>query len=419
MIHTRGNRRPRGKATSHHLPMPPRRLHSASGAHECAPDAGPCKGSVLLLDDDATILRAYARVLENAGFKVVRRSSGVDVGRVLGRGTFDAVVSDISMPGMDGTEVLRVVRERDPDLPVILMTASGDVHSAAKAVEFRAMRYLLKPVDLALLVETVGNAVQQREAAAHGRRAVEQVERAASEQRELTARFERALASVRLVHQPIVNWPERKVFAHEALVRSAEPDLADPTLLIAAAEKLGRLPDLGRAIRRRAAERLRAGPGEDCSFVNLHPFDLSDDELFSSGAPLSQVADRVVLEVTECASLERTGDLPARLARLRQLGFRIALDDLGAGYASLSAFVHLAPHAVKLDKSLTSGVEKDSTKRMLIASMIHLCRDLGIVVIGEGVETAGQRDALTELGCQLLQGYLFAAPAAEYPPVAW
>jgi EAL domain-containing protein (putative c-di-GMP-specific phosphodiesterase class I) len=101
------------------------------------------------------------------------------------------------------------------------------------------------------------------------------------------------------------------------------------------------------------------------------------------------------------------------------MGFRIALDDLGAGYSSLSAFAHLAPHAVKLDKSVTGGVDSDATKQKLIASMARLCHELGITVVGEGVETAAQRDALVSLGCDLLQGYLFAAPAAEYPHVAW
>ncbi len=377
------------------------------------------KGLVLLLDDDISVLMAYARVLERAGFTVVRRSSGADVGRIVGLGTFDAVVTDISMPGIDGTEVLRMVRERDPDVPVILMTGAGDLRTAAKAVELRAMRYLLKPVDTAVLVETVGRAVQQHEDAAANRRTLEQVGRAARVQRQLRHHFERALASLYLVNQPIVSWSRRAVFAHEALARSREPELADPTLLFAAAEELGRLHELGRAVRRAAAERLRGAAAGDCSFVNLHPLDLSDDDLYSMDAPLSAVAGQVVLEITECASLEDTRDLPDRLERLRTMGFRIALDDLGAGYASLSAFAHLHPHAVKLDKSLTRGVETDSTKQKLIASLNELCRQLDILVIGEGVESAVQRDTLLLLGCDLMQGYLFALPAQDIPHVAW
>jgi EAL domain-containing protein (putative c-di-GMP-specific phosphodiesterase class I) len=399
------------------MPLP--RLDSPPQPDQDTSSSGRHLGCVLVLDDDPSVLKSYSRILERAGFTVVGRSNGVDVGRVLGDGSFDAVLTDVSMPGVDGTEVLRVVRERDPDLPVIMMTALGDVRSAALAVELRALRYLFKPVDMDVLVATVTDAVRLRGTAAAERQARDLVDRAATEVRELGARFERALGSVHLFHQPIVSWPGRAVFAHEALLRADEPGLAAPGPLLAAAEMLGRLPDLSRVIRRRAAERLRGAPPDTCAFVNLHPFDLSDDELYSPSAPLSEVASHVVLEVTECASLEGTTDLSQRLDALRKMGFRIALDDLGAGYASLSAFAHLAPHAVKLDMSLTRGIETDSTKRKLIASMTHLCHELGIIVVGEGVETATQRDALVSLGCDLLQGYLFARPAADYPHVAW
>jgi EAL domain-containing protein (putative c-di-GMP-specific phosphodiesterase class I) len=153
--------------------------------------------------------------------------------------------------------------------------------------------------------------------------------------------------------------------------------------------------------------------------VNLHPFDLFDDDLYSPSAPLSEVAEQAVLEITESASLDETDDLPDRLERLRAMGFRIALDDLGAGYASLSAFAHLDPHAVKLDKSLTRGVDIDSTKQKLIATLNGLCTELGILVVGEGVEFASQRDTLVSLGCDLLQGYLFSPPAPGFPRVGW
>lgn len=377
------------------------------------------RGSVLLLDDDVAVLRSYARVLERAGFNVVRRSSASDVARLLGQATFDAVVSDISMPGVDGTEVLRMVRERDPDCPVILMTGAGDLRTAAKAVELKAMRYLIKPVDLALLIATVDDAVQLHDAATANRRTLERVDRAATEQRELDARFTRALEVLQLVHQPIVDWRGRSVYAHETLVRSREPSLSQPLPLFAAAERLGRLPDLGRAIRRAAAARVRMAPAGTWSFVNVHPLDLFDQDLYAPSAPLSSVAAHVVLEITECTSLEGTDDLPERLARLRRMGYRIALDDLGAGYSSLSAFAHLAPHTVKLDKSLTRCIETDSTKQKLIASLCVLCHELDILVVGEGVEGPEQRDALVELGCDLLQGYLFAKPAPEFPLVAW
>jgi EAL domain-containing protein (putative c-di-GMP-specific phosphodiesterase class I) len=183
--------------------------------------------------------------------------------------------------------------------------------------------------------------------------------------------------------------------------------------LFAAAETLGRGLELGRRIRGAVAEQLASTVG--CVFVNLHPRDLDDPELVSPESPLSRHAEHVVLEITERASLEHVVDLRARLGQLRQLGFRLAVDDLGAGYAGLTWFTLLEPDVVKLDMSLTRNVHAEPTKRCLIRGMTIVCRELGIDVVAEGVETADERDVLVSLGCDLLQGYLFAKPG---PPFA-
>lgn len=126
-----------------------------------------------------------------------------------------------------------------------------------------------------------------------------------------------------------------------------------------------------------------------------------------------------MLEITERAALDETGDIPGRIRRLRSLGFRIALDDLGAGYAGLSYFALLTPDVVKLDITLVRNIHREEIKRKLVDSLTSLCRELGMLVIAEGVETAEERDALVELGCDLLQGFYFARPAPPFPEVSW
>ena len=86
------------------------------------------------------------------------------------------------------------------------------------------------------------------------------------------------------------------------------------------------------------------------------------------------------------------------------------MDDLGAGYAGLSSFAALEPDVVKLDISLVRDVDREPVKRKLVGSLAALCRDLRVTVLAEGVETAGERDVLVELGCEWLQGYLFGRP---------
>src|SRR5262249_10274375 len=150
-------------------------------------------------------------------------------------------------------------------------------------------------------------------------------------------------------------------------------------------------------------------------FVNLHTMDLLDEDLLSPDSPLSRIANRVVLEITERASLDGVKDVRSRIAALREMGFRIAIDDFGAGYAGLASFALLEPEIVKLDIMLVGDIHVNATKQKLVKSMAELCKDMGIMVVGEGVETAEVRDALVALGCDLLQGYFFARPGTPFP----
>jgi EAL domain-containing protein (putative c-di-GMP-specific phosphodiesterase class I) len=230
-----------------------------------------------------------------------------------------------------------------------------------------------------------------------------------------------AMAENRIVlaYQPIVDARGRHLFGYEVLLRSLEQALPSPTAVLDAAERLSRLDDLGRRIRDLAAAGMAdAAPG--CAFfVNLHARDLMDTTLRSPDAPLSAVADRVVLEITERASLDGVRDLRATLSALRSLGFRIAIDDLGAGYAGLASFATLEPEFVKLDMSLIRGIDRSAVKEGLVRSMTTLCKDLGMQVVAEGVETAEERDVLANLGCDLLQGYLLAKPGRPFPAFSW
>jgi EAL domain-containing protein (putative c-di-GMP-specific phosphodiesterase class I) len=185
------------------------------------------------------------------------------------------------------------------------------------------------------------------------------------------------------------------------------------------AERLGRLHDLGRAIRRRVATDAAEAPDTTTLFVNLHASDLNDDELYMAQSSLAPIAQRVVLEVTERASLDDVRSPRARIQRLREMGFRIAVDDLGAGYAGLTSFTQLEPEIAKLDMSLVRGIDADPRRQSIVLSMKRLCDELDIAVVAEGVETVGERDALAELGCHLLQGYLFAKPAEGFMMPQW
>jgi EAL domain-containing protein (putative c-di-GMP-specific phosphodiesterase class I)/CheY-like chemotaxis protein len=352
----------------------------------------------------------FKMALDRAGFTTEVAMNGRAALGQVGATAFDAIVSDINMPECSGLEFLRQVREHDLDVPVILMTGKPSVESSVRAVEYGAFRYLMKPVLPATLIETLKSAVQLHDMARLKREALELQGQDVNQLRERAAleeRFAKAITGLWLAYQPLISVRQQRVYGYEALMRSAEPTLANPLALLEAAERLDKLDVLGRAVRTRAAE---PPPGDALLFVNLHAQDLNDEELYDRDAPLSKMASRVVLEITERAAFDDVPDVSARIRRLTDLGFRIAIDDLGAGYAGLSSFTELDPAVAKLDMSLIRGIDTHERKQNIVRSMHELCAKMRIVVVSEGVETDAERDTLTGLGADILQGYLFAKP---------
>jgi EAL domain-containing protein (putative c-di-GMP-specific phosphodiesterase class I) len=381
------------------------------------------RGRALVVDDDAQIRKDLSRVLQSLGLSVAAASNGREATELLKAQTFDVVVSDIDMPEMTGLDLLRTIRQYDLDVPLVLVTGNPGLETAMQAVQYGAFRYLTKPVDVEALLHAVREAIALHRMAQLKREALEIVGaegKQLGDRASLDARFTRALDQLWMAQQPIVHWLERKVFAYEALMRSREPSLRGPADLLDAAERLGRLQDLGRCIRAKVAQAAVDAPAHVNLFVNLHSRDLADEELYSSSAPLSSIAPRVVLEITERASLDDIDGLPPKIEQLRQLGFRIAIDDLGAGYAGLTSFTQLEPDFAKLDMSLVRGVDQSERKQSVIRAMNTLCKqDLSVQVVTEGVETAAERDTLAKLGCDLLQGYLFAKPTEGFALPSW
>lgn len=374
------------------------------------------KARVLVVDDEPSVSQVFARMLTAAGHVATVAHDGVKAIEMLSVTPFDVVVSDIQMPEMDGLTLLRRIRAHDLDVPVVFVTGNPGLETAIEAIEHGAFRYLPKPVEAAKLIAAVESAARLHVVARLRRESAEEFSNPLLGDRAgLEARFEAGLGSLWVAAQPIVSWRDRSVFAFECLLRTEEPTLRNPMDFVDAAERLDKRAALGRVIREQIARQMADAPQQVNILVNLHPHDLVDDDLLSEESALARFAHRVVLEVTERAALDEVHGLLPAINRLRRLGYRIALDDLGAGYAGLSSFAQLQPEIVKVDMSLVRGIDGSQTKRKLFAAFAELCRDLGTAIIAEGVETAQERDCLTSLGGDLFQGYLFARPARGFP----
>ena len=376
---------------------------------------------MLIVDDEIALCRALERVLRAANFEVTTTTDPTKALEVITQTPFDVVLTDVMMPSMSGVDLLRMLRAYDLDVPVILMTGNPTLETAVEALSLGALQYLPKPMPNDVLVNAVERASRLHRMAVMKREAIklleQQAEAKAGDRASLEASFDRALDTMWMAFQPIVVGRRSELFGYEALMRTKEPSLPHPGAVLDAAEKLDRISDLGRRVRTLSAQAFEKAPDDAVLFVNLHTRDLLDSELYEGASPLGRIANRVVLEITERAAIDLVKDVVGRISVLRYQGFRIAIDDLGAGYAGLASFAALEPDIVKLDMSLIRNVHQSPVRQRLIESMTSLCKEMKIQVVAEGVETSDELACVRRAGCDLLQGYLFAKPGPPFPSV--
>lgn len=210
--------------------------------------------------------------------------------------------------------------------------------------------------------------------------------------------------------QPVVDLESGTMQGVEALSRFPD-DLGPPELVYAHAHTLG----MGAELEQYAvSEALRAlpllDPGEYLA-VNLTP---AVAVALATKAPFHDLPfDRIVLEITEHAAVESYAELRDSLADVRREGLRLAIDDAGAGYASLHHVVELAPDLIKIDRSLIGGIAGDPARRSVVRAFASLAADLGAGLVAEGLETRDDLAAIRDLGVGAAQGFLLARPSTE------
>ncbi len=212
----------------------------------------------------------------------------------------------------------------------------------------------------------------------------------------------------KLLFQPIVVLDSGIVYGYEALTRGPAW-LEDPQKLFRAASRNGLLGELEMGVCSEAvASALRYFSDGERLFVNLSP------ETSREGGVMEALGayggDRVVVEVTEYQRVPPL-DFEASAARWREKGFRIAVDDVSAGYSRLMAIALLKPDFIKADRPLVAGAVSSSNWRLVLQHVVALSGEIGAEVIAEGIETVEEMSLVKELGIKYGQGYLFARPA--------
>lgn len=215
-----------------------------------------------------------------------------------------------------------------------------------------------------------------------------------------------------VVFQPIVTLPKMELFACEALVRCSVDEFRAPPVLFARAVADGCTGRLGRMIREVATDLCQGKP----LFLNVHPAELAEGWLVRPDDPIYVHDARIYLEVTESVPLSERDLCNSVLKEVRdRSGAAVVVDDLGAGFSNLKYISDLEPEVVKLDRELVADLDKKPRQRTLVASLVALCKDLGALVVAEGVETAGELQCVMDLGVAFAQGYFIARPAYPIP----
>lgn len=372
----------------------------------------PSPQVVLLLDDDAMITEALGIGLEREGRTVITCNDIESAELVVGRMRPTHIVTDIRLSGpfaFEGLDFIRYVKHHTPESRIILISGDGSSALQREASQRGAALFLQKPFDIVDLDEALD---------AHSAPVIPPAGNLGTLVRIPPLDAILTSDALRPQFQPIVTLgAERRIVGCESLARfRSESPMRNPVLLFDYAERKRRVADLELACLSRTLEVAAAMTAAGDLFINVHPGVFASgsalrDALAAAAAASRISLDRVVLEITEQASLT---DKPAALdaiEALRELGVRFAFDDFGVAYSHLPLIGRIRPTFLKISQDFGTDFEQDPTRRKIIANILSLAHDFDCTLILEGIEREGTAHAAADLGIPLGQGYLFGHPA--------
>ncbi len=215
--------------------------------------------------------------------------------------------------------------------------------------------------------------------------------------------------------QPIVRFSNRELYAQEALVRGPGGESAGSVFAHVNDGNRYRFDQTCRVKAIKLAAELQI---DGLLSINFMPNAVYKPELcirttLEAAKEYGFPSERIIFEVTEGEEIEDRPHLKSIVEYYQKTGFKTAIDDFGAGYSGLNLLADMQTDLVKLDMALVRNIDRDRNRRIITNGILQVCRDLGIDVIAEGIETPGELNALVDLGIDLFQGFHFARPAFE------
>lgn len=377
---------------------------------------------VVIADDDRAIREVLGEWVDTTeGLELVGvAATGEEALHVCSAQTPDVVIMDVRMPGIGGIGAVTRLKHASPRSRVVAFSAYADRAAGAEMLGAGAVAYVIRGATVDEMLEAVQRAGRSEPplSPAVTRAVLEEVrdrggrERLAVRERQpRLRRIHHALdRGIGTVFQPIIDISEGRPVGFEALARFTADPHQPPDVWSATAADVDLGVDLELAVLCAALRQFPLLPPPAYMSVNLGPATMTSPRLATAllGAPL----ERVVLELTEHARIDDYDLIMASLNPLREQGVRLAIDDAGAGFASLRHVLLLDPDIIKLDVSLTRGIDTDRPRRALARGLVSFGREVGATLVGEGVESASELAALRRLGVACAQGYYLGRPAA-------
>lgn len=366
---------------------------------------------ILVVDDDRIVLRSISKALVRAGYDVVAATDVTEALQLAEAQRIDAAIVDYTLSFESGLTILSRLRQLQPHCVRILCTGRTELPVFVEAVNAgEVAKVVRKPFQLDQLLTQLAEALSSQE----------QLERYTTEQRgavDVQERQDIKEASredmLGMALQPIVKvqGATAEPIFYEALLRPRHAKLSTPLALLAAAERHHTIEHVASCVLRTALGSLDRVPVGRGLFVNLHPEQLGNPAaLLRDLQPFTHQASRITLEITERSRLQDIENWDESVRLIGSLGFAIAVDDLGAGYSSLSILADLQPQFIKLDMSLVRGIHLEPRKQRLVQLMATFGGATEAQVIAEGVEEAEEAASLRDCGIELMQGYYFGRP---------
>ena len=218
--------------------------------------------------------------------------------------------------------------------------------------------------------------------------------------------------------QPIVDIQNRQIISYEALVRGPRGEPSAAVFAQVSKDNFAKFDEICRQKAIHLASRLKIPSRLNLNMTasSMYEVDMSITATFRASLQSGIPVENIIFEVIEYESLLDNRNLLKYLKIIQDFGFKTAVDDFGAGHSGLTLLVQYQPNFIKLDRQLIAGIHQDFVKQSVFTGVQHICKNLSIDIVAEGVETAGEYHWLQDAGVRLFQGYYFARPAFEALP---